>query len=381
MEGNQCLIYFDCPHCGYSQPYVFGKTETALKYNVEKLGRFVWDENEITRPQGLWNWSELEKTIRYECGNCKKEIYEDDRKKVANTFHLVPQNNLANPKILSVHFWSAYVPWIKFKDIVINYLIAEQNYKTGNTEAMKSFYTEMLGEPFVLYGQSIDAKELQKKFADYQLGERWQRTDTVRFLTCDIQKDISVIKFVYRQWTTDGKSRLINYGSFSSFDELRKFQIDNQIKDKCVWIDSGYRATEVYKNCLKYGWIPTKGDRLEGYQVVDEQTKRFVTVPFRLREVEPFFGTALQGKVRINLVRFSNNIYKDKLYLYVLKNKDLVWELPKDIGDDYLKELSNDEIIYSEGRRRWIEKGTNDYGDCEILQLVAIDVSGIKFIF
>jgi hypothetical protein len=168
--------------------------------------------------------------------------------------------------------------------------------------------------------------------------------------------------------------------AFTSWEQIRAYQLENHLKSSRIWVDTGHKTIECYQQCLRYGWIPTKGDKGEGYEMASENPaeRRRVTIPFRVTRADPFLGTNKAGRTTVQLVRFSSAAYKDRLYLFTLRGLSLPWaiyRMPED--SPYLAELSADEMVIAGGKRQWIERGTNDYGDCEILQLVAADVHGI----
>ena len=57
--------------------------------------------------------------------------------------------------------------------------------------------------------------------------------------------------FVVRAWNEKGDSRLIDFGSRNSFEEIEEVQRKYNIPDVCVGIDSVYDAHRVYKECIK----------------------------------------------------------------------------------------------------------------------------------
>jgi len=375
-EGTQTIFVWNCPYCGHGQPFKFGSRKSLIYKNTES-GGLKWDERLL--PNGDFDYEFIKNSIYYECENCKCKIYENQKNALINSVRPLDLNPEARKfKHYSYHFWAAYIKWVSWFDIVSEYIRAREAEKAGNPELMKSFVRETLGEPFAFVSNKTRLDDIKSHIKDFKRGELINTQDCVRILTADVQKEAMLIKYVYRQWLKDGNSRLIDYGFLPSLEDLRRYQIMHNIKDKAVLVDSGYLAVKIYAACLSYGWIATKGDKVEGYSYVDPASKKFITIPYKISHIDPFLGTDNAGKRTMPLIRFSSNLYKDRLFLYIIKNKDIVWDLPSDIGDDYVEELSADEYVYADSKRKWIETATNDFADCEILQLLASDLLGLS---
>jgi phage terminase large subunit GpA-like protein len=374
-QGTQSFLYWPCPHCGHWQPFRFGRDESPIYGPARPRGGFQWEENERTRPNGMWNYAEVAKRIWYECEKCGGVIEEEMKYGLLAKVRRVDMNTSPLPGHVSIHAWVAYVTWVSWADIVLEFLKATDAAKRGDYEPLKAFIRETLGEPWVMRGIRADSKHIEERRGKYARFELVPNPKGVRILTVDRQAEC--FKYVYRQHLPGGASRLLDYGTFLTFDDIRAYQILHKIKDKAVWIDTGYGASECYRNCLRYGWVATKGDRVESFSQWDPSTKRTIQMPWRARAVDPFLGTTMAGKTTIQLIRFSVPAYKDRLYLFVVNGKGPTWEIFHDVGKDYIAELTHDEVVVENGKRVWIEKGTNDYGDCEIMQLVAADVCRI----
>jgi phage terminase large subunit GpA-like protein len=380
MDGTQTMLYWPCPHCGHYQPFRWGKDDSPIFPGTRPHGGFKWDENNTTRPDGKWNFAEVAKSIRYECEQCQSGILEEQKWKLIASCRRVDTNPHAVPGCASIHAWAAYVPWVNWSDMVIEFLKAMDAAKGGDFEPLKAFVRETLGEPWRLQGVKAELETLLKCRSDFERMSVVDNPRAARILTVDVQQEAMVLKYVYRQHIPGAGSRLLDYGRVGSFEEIRAYQQTQNIKDRAVWIDTGHKTVEAYRACLRWGWMATKGDRGEGYQVtvVDSDRKQHqVTRPWKLSHADPYIGSNMVGKTTMPLIRFSSASYKDRLYLFVVRQLGQPWLLPKDIGQDYIQELTSDEILHEAGKRVWIERGTNDYGDCEILQLLAADVSNI----
>jgi phage terminase large subunit GpA-like protein len=376
LDGTRSLLYWPCPLCGHWQPWRFGQVESGIYGKARKLGGFKWNENEHTRPGGRWDLSKVVQELWYECEACGGRIVETQKDKLNATARRGDLNPSPLPGQISVHTWVAYTRWVKWRDIVIEFLKATEALKMGFDDPMKAFVRETLGEPWILHGQKAEASEVRRRIEHYPRFDARAAEKLVTFLTVDVQKEAQIFKYVLRQWLPEGESRMLDYGTMESFDQVRAYQLEHKVKDRRTWIDTGHRTTHVYAACLRFGWIATKGDAADGFDHFDDKTKQRTRLPFKVRSIDPFLGTNKAGRTTIPLVRFSSASYKDRLYLIFVKGLGPRWEI-HDVEDDYVDELSSDEMIIRNGKREWIEKGTNDFGDCEILQLLCADIHGL----
>jgi hypothetical protein len=94
LSGTQKVWSFSCLGCGKYQPYLWSHirpdgTRAAVR----------WDDNTMTRREtGEWRWSELAKTIRYECIFCGHRHHDDPitRRLLNSNSKYISQNPEAN---------------------------------------------------------------------------------------------------------------------------------------------------------------------------------------------------------------------------------------------------------------------------------------------
>jgi len=142
-------------------------------------------------------------------------------------------------------------------------------------------------------------------------------------------------------------------------------------------IDSGFKASEVYRFCLATGRKAFKGDDTEYFLHKDPATNRSVRCVWQRTFVDPFFGTRQARRLKpLPLFRWSNNATKDLLAEYMM---GLVgdWTIPAQIGRDYLKQVTaerREEKIDTAGRIHHFWKKVrrdNHLLDCELMIIVA----------
>lgn len=386
LEGNQIMFHFKCLKCGHSQPFRFGRQATIVFPKERSKGGMIWDTNDVTKPSGIWDFEELRKTVRYQCESCAAEFREADRWALNQTFHEVEHNSMPDAGTVSVWWNALYMPWIKWGDIVTEFLKADMAWKRGNLEPLKAFVCETTAEPWEEIGDRPNENELRRQCGrfygePYDRGAVWPDENTAMVMTVDTQAAHGgFLKYVIRQWRQTGDSRLIDYGIVLDYDELRDLQTRKKIRSDLVFLDSGYNASKVYKACMEFGWQAMKGDDRENF--IYHEVRRQYRLPYKVTNVDPALGTKLQGRTSLRLILWSNPTYKDRLLLHIVLGRGPIWQIPDDVTSDYFQELMGEERQAKEDSRQnifyeWVKVGTNDYLDCELMQLVVADLAGL----
>ena len=387
-RGTRTMPHFKCPTCKKIQPFRFGRLASALFPTDRKRGGLVYETSNRTKPEGIWNYDRLGRSVRYECEGCGREFKSVEKPKLIAGMVRRDTNRRPKKGVKSFHWNAICIPWIKWESIVFEFVDAEAAMMRGNIIPMKEFVQETLGEPWELRGERVKEYELKRLCGGNQ-GEPYlmlqcMEGQTAFVATVDVQASKGGhLKYVLRQHMASGdSSRLISYGIVPGFDDLNEIFVDFKASIKGssvfrVFIDSGYNATAVFKACAQYGWIPMKGSAYKHFNV------KGVRKAYRLTKVDPFLGKKGQGRVLLDLIIFADVHYKDQLFLVTLLGKGQRWLLPDDIGDDYLAEMTHDErrskeLPNGEVEYYWHKIGINDYPDCEVMQQVVADASGLS---
>jgi phage terminase large subunit GpA-like protein len=393
-EGCQTIAHFNCKACGHSQPFRFGRNPTSVFVKARDRGGVVWEVNETTRPNGVWNYEAVAKTVRYECEQCGYKHVTADKVDMLKTIHPVDYNPTAPQEFQSFHWNALAMLWesCSFENLALEFLKATEaakNRDNPNLEPLKAFVTETLGEPWEdLLGVIEDFGFLEDRRSDYSYGDAWAE-EVTRFMSADKQeKGGEHYWYVVRSFGRGGKSRLFSYGRCNSFAELEETRKQYGVKIQNAMIDSGFKASLVYRFCAGTGWKAFKGDDAEHYlhRVHDPKNpliQRIVRRIWSKSDVDPLFGTLKAGRVKhIPLFRFSNPSTKDLLANYTM---GIVgdWTLPHHVSKEYLKQLSAEARIERTDARGRIQfqwhqlRPDNHLLDCELMILVAAVINGL----
>lgn len=375
---------FVCANC---------KKEQVLSFNSKRIdstyGGIIWDKNDVTYKDGVWNYQAAAKTARLECINesCKHQ-YPDQpqvRRYLNDSGLYICTKSDGNPKRKSFR-WNALANMeIPFSDLVVEYLQAKDALSLeGSKTRLQEFYQKRLAKSF---SHNIQSALSTIAIEDYNPLDAW---GDLTFLTIDCQASFTDFWCLVRSWTKNGESRLRTYEKVSTWAELREIQTKYQIRDQCVLVDSGYNATQVYQKCCEYShvgvvggkkqvlsWIATKGVDAIDFPHADG-TRRIYS---EIARGDPALGTGPAGKTA-PLYKFSNFSYKN-LLVNLRDGKGQKWTCPG-YDEEYTRQL-NSEILQrtidsKTGKEKWIfivKTGVpNHLFDCEVLQVMAASIVG-----
>ncbi|MBE7502743.1 MAG: phage terminase large subunit family protein, partial [Verrucomicrobiales bacterium] len=361
-----------CPQCGQLQP---------LKFEQLK-----WDANDLTKPEGKWRIDALAETIRFECAGCGHRMSDTatTRRHIATRGRFVASNPLASRECVSFT-WSALIaPWVSWRSVVTEFLAATEAMRAADITPMFTFITETLGEPWDLDRYlSTDDEYLLARREGYDFGDPWP-IEAARFLAADRQARGGEHYFwVARAYGAGGASRLIGYGRCNTTSELEEVRERLGIPRERSMIDSGFKASEVYRFCQATAWRAMKGDAAEWFLLPDPRTRRPIRQVWRVIMVDPSMGDARRRTRRLlPLIQWSNPSVKDHLAMFT-HGVIGQWTIPLKTGADYLRQMTAEvrevkEDAFGRQRTVWVRKlKDNHYLDCELMLHVAAIASGL----
>ncbi len=372
-RGDQRRYYIPCPHC---------KELIRLEWRQVK-----WDDPETKLPpkteSGDWDLNKVRGFARYECQLCKGNI--SDAHKVAALRHgkWIPENANALPGVRSYHLSSLYAPDRKctWGNLAVAFLEA-----AASILGLQGFINGYLAEPWENQSAPREREELIVSGAEVLGGK------PLRLLTVDHQASAPHFWYVVREWAdTGGHSRGLAAGSLDTWQDLRDVQKANGVEDIHVIIDSGYDATTVYAECLRWGrfhgrdgkiplwvgWMPAKGMPRRGWRNPKTQAEE----PFFLRGIDPRVGDNRggQGALELKLLEFATDTTKDILDNLRRGKTSTRWEvLDKVATPEYWRhmdaETKSARLAAATGRTTWTwlprsKKWPNHLLDCEVQQI------------
>lgn len=375
--GSQEELHVCCPKCGALQPLDFK--------------RMTWSKEEEAKPFGQFDFERLADSIRFPCIACD-HVWQDrphERRQMARECRFIAQNPGA-PRHRRSFTWNALIAtWVSWKSVVEEYLSAMKVARQDppDIEPLKAFYCETLGQSWEeALGIVDDFGALHDRKGAYDFNDPWPE-ERDRFIAADKQAEGGEhYWWLIRAFGPLGRSRLVAYGRAETLEQLEEIRVQYEVPIKNAMLDSGFRASEVYRWCEKSGWKPFKGDATDLYTatVLDPETKKPKTVRrlWHKSMVEPSFGTresrrfAKRPSKSIPLYRFATDTVKDFLAEFIL---GIVggWTVPATIGKDYFAQMTAERRVEKTDRRGrvsydWIQlRKANHLWDCELMILAA----------
>lgn len=409
-DGTQHFFFWTCPHCNHKQTFRFGRKATVLYPKPRECGGIIWDDNLTTHPSdGVWNFDEVIKTVRYECENpaCKHHFKNSDKLSLIGTIEPVQTNPMATPEQVSMHWNELYMPWPEcdWEKIVIKFLKAKVAASRGDKEPLKVIVQESFGEPWVDEETAIRELPITEALPTGG-GKYWDHQDHIFFLV-----DVQRLGFwaLAQCWSKTGLDYNLWAGELRTWDEVQAKYEEFGIPPGNVYVDCGDRNREVFAEAVRRGqrsqitfrgqthevwetWWVTKGEDKDHYLYIVKNGPskgKKVKLGFQWPPIDgdPSFGLhtndpkliGLNGRVCKRVMHWSNPWIKD---IAAARRDWMESQKLSFVGPNVCKEFSAH--MYSEhkvmeldrdGRETWrykvIGNRANHLWDCYCLGVLA----------
>ena len=341
-------------------------------------------------------WDTDGSNARWICPDCKHEERDSAglRSYYNESGRYVADAPLANPSAVTFR-WNAF-GWHPWDGLIADYREAIDSKKLGDVVPLKKFLQKQLAE---FWEDDAGLPVIMPATFDNETPDD-ATPGAVRFLTLDTQ--IDHLWACVREWKPDGDSRLLYWGkveSFSDADDIaERFGVSrgdwpavvkwqNTVprsarppsKPSGVFIDTGgNRTQEVYDACWQFGWIGTKGTDREHYthKIMVAPTK-YAEAPLLYKQIGSMVNYESRGSCLPLLIVAASGC--KNILANLRDGKGARWEVPKDIGTGYIKQINSEVRVSMKGRWRWLQSGSraNHAWDCEVLQVLAASMRGI----
>jgi hypothetical protein len=329
-RGTMEVFGWKCPECQTLQPYEWRDRREQF--------RIKWDKNETTCPGGRWDFDEMAKTIRYECANpdCNFVVRDNPEERRRQTYEysqfLPPANPLAPRDNVSCTWNQLCVPWIPWREIVIDWIEAMSALESGDMTKLKNFIQRRLAQSY----EESEARPQQNEehTSDYISTDPWP-DEHRRYMTADVQeKGGRYFLAAIRAFAIDGRSRLLWAGRLETYEEIRQKQLDFAIEGMRVGLDSAHETSEVQGMCARYGWISLLGQDEGSWAHSDPNGNSPLQKPYSVpKKVWVGLGTKDQAQRRfVWHFLWSNPTFKDICHRRSI-GKGLYYGVPADIEE------------------------------------------------
>ena len=355
--ADEVRKYFvPCPHCGEYQ---------LMEFDQIKWPSDVRDPRVIRREKLAW----------YECKHCGA-IWDDiDRDRAVRKGKWISENPVDRPVAVGFHLPAWYSPFVSLSEVAAAFLKAHQD-KTK----MRAFVTQYKAEP---YEEELGEREEK---VIYDLRDERPRglvpNVPVAAITASADTQDNGWYYAIRAWGygRDMESWLIREGFVTTLDGLAKVFFEDVYEDvngqkyvvNIALIDSGGHNTAlVYDFCRFYPQaLATKGS-----------SHRSMVQPFRFSKVDVYPGTNKPIPGGVQLLIVNTIYYKDMLALklQIAPGDPGAFHVHSEIGEDYAKQMVSEVKDEQTGLWKCPSGKDNHYWDCEVLNLVAADILGVRY--
>ena len=368
-KGTQEYFGWTCPHCGLHQRYRWRNNRGVFNLRYEK--------NETTCPNGKWNYDALAKTLKYycegeNCGYYVKDIPEERREMFKNSTFLPPANPTAPSYLVSCHFSQLPITWIPWREIVEDWIAANEAFDIGDSTKLKEFFQRRMGENWN-ESEARPYMQIERPSTGFMAGDTWD-DEFNRFMTADVQEAGGRhFILVARAFSKNGKSRLIWAGKLNTYEEIEEKRVELGIRSPCVGLDCAHAPDEVLPMCAKYKWHALLGSDSLQFSHPGEKGSEFKPWSQPIKCVIGM-GTRDQGKSPPAWkILWSNPYFKNMQFSRISGNK--IEYLAPDNVDDLSAYIDNQsgkptcywEQMQSEARRP--KKTKNGQDEIEFVRI------------
>lgn len=400
-QYNSGLIHewqVQCLSCGhYMFPIWSGTRQDGSRWGM------MWDKHKM--PSGEWNIAKCLPTVRFECEACGHPHIWNGRTKTEwnRTGKYLAEVADHKMKTKDSFHWTAVIdyPWDQLLDL---YLKAVNSWKYGNPSALVAFFMKRMAE--MCSEERLLENKLNWSKSKYEISNK--PTEAVRILTADRQEE-DVYWVMARDWfkATPEKrahTRRVWFGKLFSASEIEKKREELGISQNgsghgwLLFIDSGYKPKGdhgVYRDCIKYGWIPVKGAATELGEPLtfthsfDNEYGQRMSVERSYSMPVPVDAESGRGSEdMVEMIRFSSPTYADRVTGLIERglwiepegqdNDPMERELKKQMTSEYKRAIQVGNKLARKTKHIWVCPSGNNHGfDCAKIQAFAATVLGI----
>lgn len=229
--------------------------------DIEK--HLKWPTNELTKPQGRWNFEAVKKAVRLRCEHCGTEL-----PNTPETLRLMNEGGdylTTNPNAPADNFscrWNSLCldpSEFSWGDLAVEWIHAARAWKAGVTLPMKDLKTKRLGVTFdprsvnpfaslpvveIVSSKAPDKSPYPKLF--------WPLQD---FILMGVDVQIDHFWFLIMAWSKAGDECALEAGKLFNWSDIEEKQKEYGVLHEDVGVDVSHRWQEVVRECARRGRI------------------------------------------------------------------------------------------------------------------------------
>ncbi len=326
--GSQGQWVFPCEGCEDMIPIVFSPQYSQLPDDWKKKSQVMFPDNDTC-------WVECHCNHRhFDVPKTRRWIIDHGDFWSMNTS---TDREVHDPLVESLH-WNAFVPPdLRWQPHIDEFKKALAHLRHGNTEPLKIFVCETLGDSWE-EGQQYEKKSVG--LAGYSVKDPVSTEWHCIILTIDVQQ--YGFWYVVRGWRKDGSSRLLDCGELQTWGDITKTQERFGIKNpRFVFLDARWNGAAVHRECARYGWtayigMPRKSFPHPHPTIKGKSVYRLYS---RLNPINCGIGLKANGRKGALYCREFGIATPtlEAMFQEHLENPELRFELPSDLRPEYMQ--------------------------------------------
>ena len=355
----------------------------------ERCGGMVYKT--IFREDGLPDEGAIAATVVYECPHCRTQLPDTAASRLAmsgtasNPHGMYVMDNPTPSTAPTTIGWQvhgiALKPWAPIALRMVLAHLARQRGDLLPLEKIVRLDFADIWEP----QQHFTEKKL-RPIGEYSMGDPWddEAKDEAgrawRFANIDVQLDHFVL--VSRKWAQDSRSRLHHAEKITTAGILADRLASLGVMPERTFLDARHEPQRVRRLCAMYGWRSLMGEGEKDYPHKEMGGLRRIFS--EIQPIDPWTGTAQQGRSMIFEFKFSKPSALDRLHLLrTLPTNDgtPLWTCARDCPEWYWKEVDAFRRIRKESEKgvyyEWSVHGPDHAADCESMGVVSASMAGL----
>jgi hypothetical protein len=376
---DQRCWHVRCPKCNEAHPLALSRDHCRRVPKHLPVFSLIWDDNDKTKPGGVWDIEEVKKTVRMLCPSCKHEFTEtpETMRHLRESGFYKAMNPLASKE--KAGFWVPRMAAGEWAALVEKFLKCIQEMRMGDDSNLREFMLKDLAEKWTIGGNEVADV---KASSDYSLADPpesfvWEK-EYARFMTVDRQALSPQFWYLVQAWSQNGESRWVQCGHAETKEEIELIaEKHGLVGDKSVQVavDAGWEADDTWAWCAKNRWYALRGDDVISYRHT-RPGKKSVMKYFSQRIIRRV-GVGGKERLSVSCVEFMWSNLSIKNFLNRLKSgKGLYYGIAKDVPKQHSDQLDAEyrKLEQKGGKKvpRWVQRGKrlNHILDCAAMNVV-----------
>lgn len=362
QEGTRYEWAWPCPDCKY--------------YFIPRFSLLWWPENATAQ--------KANKETRIKCPHCDYLISDIHKTEMnARGVYVAPGQSITKDgDVLGeseendcVSFWVSGLcsPWRSWGQKASRYIRAANS---GDTKRMQAVTNTEFGELYRIGGDAPPWESVTDLAIDYMSGEL---VTGIRKITCSVDVQLNRLVYAIRGWGAHMESWLIMHGDlwgqtehpqvWAELSQLITKPLGN-MRIALVNIDSGYNPGDKFRQPVNQIYDFARRHRglvraIKGHATQDKPIKpSMIDVTIRGKTI----------KNGLQLWHLDSDYFKSWVHarLEWPAEQPGRWNLPKDITEDYCKEITSEARIAKKSGFVWVKlRKDNHLFDCEYMNVAA----------